>query len=165
MISPPCFVLWDGFPADIACIRCVQASFLEAGCELLDINVLTAQEIFGLERQLAGITQAIQDGGSDAGSFPVTDMGTAKGPACESCTGITPDNWDSQMEDCFEVTGVSRPIPRGREIVRLHLLRCTLRQLAGKIPGHQRKLVYPVINRLSQMICLAFGGNTCQKKH
>ena len=49
------------FPADIACIRCVQASFLQAGCELLDINVLTAQEIFGLERHLAGITQAIQD--------------------------------------------------------------------------------------------------------
>ena len=69
------------FPADIACIRCVQASFLQAGCELLDINVLTAQEIFGLERHLAGITQAIQDKGADAGSCPGTDMGTAKGPA------------------------------------------------------------------------------------
>lgn len=152
------------FPADIARIRCVQASFLQAGCELLDINVLTAQEIFELERQLAGISQAIQDGGAHVGSCPGADLGTAKSPACDSCTGITPDNWASQMEDCFEVTGFHAQSPRGREIVRLHRLRCELRALACTLPEDDKKTVNRIINRLSQMICLAFGGKTCQKK-
>ena len=132
-----------------AFIRTVQALLLQTGSDLLEINVLTAQEIFTLERRVAGLLKERP----------------AQGPECIGCAGITPDNWDCLLEDCFEVTGFHAQSPRGREIVRLHLLRCTLRQLAGKIPGHQRKLVYPVINRLSQMICLAFGGNTCQKKH
>ena len=91
-------------------------------------------------------------------------MGTAKGPACESCTGITPDNWDSQMEDCFEVTGFHAQSPRGREIVRLHRLRCELRVLAGMLPEDNKKTVNRIINRLSQMICLAFGGRHVKRR-
>ena len=106
------------YPLEEAIIRSVRARFLEAGASLLDMDVLAAREIFELERSLAGITQEMPD----------------SGPPWASCTGITQENRDSQLEDCFEVTGFHVQSPRGREIALLHCLRCELRILSCTLP-------------------------------
>lgn len=67
------------------------------------------------------------------------------------------------MPDCFEVTGFHAQSPRGREIVKLHILRCALREFAIHLPDEKKKTANQVINRLSQMICQTFGGKICQK--
>lgn len=136
-------------PEIAAAIASAQALFLQAGSDLLDVDVLTAQEIFELERHLAGLLKEQADGGRE----------------WVSCSAITLANKSCCLEDCFEVTGFHAQSPRGRELVRLHRLRCGLRELAYILPEHKKESLYPIINRLSQMICLAFGGKTCQRKH
>lgn len=131
-------------------IRCIQAMFLQAGIDLLPESVLTAQELFNLERALAAAA-------GSAGDCHFI-------PEFSACGGISRENAGELLPDCFEVTGFHAQSERGREIVRLHRLRCALRQLEPDLEPGQREIVHRVINRLSQMICTAFGGKTCQRK-
>lgn len=116
-------------------------------------NVLTAKELFELERALAVVEVAGENARENAGSAV----------KCAACEGIGPENAGELLEDCFEITGFHAQAERGREIVRLHGLRCALRQLEPVLPEEQRETTHRVINRLSQMICGAFGGKICQR--
>ena len=152
-------------------LRSVQAMFLQAGADLMAENVLTAKEIFELERVLAAVGAAgeiscqggnsCQSGNSCGESLSRPDAGSAV--KCAACGGIGPENAGELLEDCFEITGFHARAERGREIVRLHGLRCALRQLEPELMAGQRETVHRVINRLSQMICGAFGGTICQR--
>lgn len=130
-------------------IRTLQAEFLLAGSALLERDVLMAQELFELEQCLGRLANGEPE----------------EGPQCRNCTGITQDNWNVCQKDCFQVTGFHAQSSKGPEIVRLHLLRCRLRELKAQFGDENKEPVNRIINRLSQMICLAFGGNTCQKKN
>lgn len=152
-------------------LRSVQAMFLQAGADLMAENVLTAKEIFELERVLAAVGAAgeiscqggnsCQSGNSCGESLSRPDAGSAV--KCAACEGIGPENAGELLEDCFEITGFHARAERGREIVRLHGLRCALRQLEPELMAGQRETIHRVINRLSQMICGAFGGTICQR--
>ena len=134
-------------------LRSVRAMFLQAGADLMAENVLTAKEIFELERALAVVEVAGENARDNAGSAV----------KCAACEGIGPENARELLEDCFEITGFHAQAERGKEIVRLHGLRCALRQLEPVLPEGQRETAHRVINRLSQMICGAFGGKICQR--
>ena len=110
--------------------------------------MVTAGEVFELERLLAAAA---------AGDF-------TKEPEFPACTGINAENAGELLEDCFEVTGFHAQLEAGKEIVRLHGLRCELRCLEAELSGGRKRAVRIMINRLSQMICRALGGTTCQRK-
>lgn len=135
--------------------RSVQALFLQIGSELLDLDVLMAQEVFALERRL-----------NELASEPSASIQSGLEPEWVPCTGIRQENVETCLEDCFEITGFHAQTEKGRQIVRLHRLRCALRELelVPELSADRKKRLNRIINRLSQMICLAFGGKTCQKK-
>ena len=133
-------------------LKSAQAFFLESGLQFKEHDVLLAQRIFVMERCLAGLTMD-----EEISLLP-----------CQACTGICPDNFSEDMKDCFEITSFHVQSDRGMDIIRLHRMRCLLRELAPAVEqelgaGKIREL-HQVINGLSQLICQLFGGNTCQKK-
>ena len=134
--APDCFLLK---------LETLKAQFLEAGISLLDRDVLLAEQAFDLERKLSFVGKGAS---GDINQF-------------ESCTGFNKENQNEPYSDCFEITGFHAQSEKGREIVLLHRLRCCVRELVAEAG---EKNLYPVINRLSQMICLLYGGNTCQRK-
>ncbi|WP_312370531.1 hypothetical protein [Lachnoclostridium sp.] len=126
--------------------KTLQAQFLEAGLELLSRDVLLAQQVFDLERTL---------------SF-VGKVGRGEETTCKTCTGFHEGNMQESFEDCFEITGFHAQSEKGKEIVLLHRLRCNVRELAAEAENEN---LNPIINRLSQMICLEYGGKLCQRKN
>lgn len=133
-------------------LKSAQALFLETGLQFKEHDVLLAQRIFVMERCLAGLAAE-----EEMCLLP-----------CQACTGICPDNFSEDMEDCFEITSFHVQSDRGMDLIRLHRLRCLLRELGPFVEqelgdGKKREL-HQVINGLSQLICQLFGGNTCQKK-
>ena len=133
---------------ELLALRRAQSIFLSTGAELLDCSVVTAGEVFELERLLASAA---------AGDF-------TREPECSACTGINAENAGELLEDCFEVTGFHAQLEAGKEIVWLHGLRCELRCLEAELSGGRKRAVRTIINRLSQMICRAIGGTVCQRK-
>lgn len=125
--------------------KTLQAQFLEVGLELLSLDVLLAEEVFDLERKLSNLGK---EGREEESGF-------------KPCTGFHEDSLYEPSEDCFEITGFHAQSEKGKEIVLLHRLRCSTRELAAEA---DRENLNPVINRLSQMICLEYGGKTCQRK-
>lgn len=59
-------------------------------------------------------------------------------PECSACTGISAKNAGELLEDCFEVTGFHAQLEAGKEIVRLHGLRCELRCLEAELSGGRK---------------------------
>lgn len=125
----------------------IQADFLDAGLRLMERDPLAARELFELERALAEARA-----GREA-AFAFT-----------GCTGIPEAQCRKEQEDCFEITGFHAQSPNGITIITLHGLRCRLRELIPEIPENNRGGICKIINRLSQMICMAFGGKICQKQ-
>ena len=127
-------------------LETLKAQFLEAGISLLGMDVLLAEQVFDLERKL---------------SFVGKEASCELSPF-EPCTGFNKENQSQTFSDCFEITGFHAQSEKGREIVLLHRLRCLAKELAAEAG---EKNFNPVINRLSQMICLLYGGKTCQRKN
>ncbi|WP_143320274.1 hypothetical protein [Clostridium sp. HBUAS56010] len=125
--------------------KTLQAQFLEAGLVFMKRDVLLAEQVFDLERRLSFVGK--ESSGQES--------------LFQDCTGFDKENLHEPFEDCFEITGFHAQSEKGAEIVLLHRLRCCTRELAAET-GDKR--FYPVINRLSQMICMEYGGKTCQKR-
>lgn len=125
--------------------KTLQAQFLEVGLELLNRDVLLAEQVFDLERKLSDLGK---DGREEETRF-------------KPCTGFNEENLQAFSEDCFEITGFHAQSEKGKEIVLLHRLRCSTRELAAEAENEN---LNPVINRLSQLICLEYGGKLCQRK-
>jgi ethanolamine utilization cobalamin adenosyltransferase len=125
--------------------KTLQAQFLEAGLLLMERDVLLAQQVFDLERKL-----------SDVGKESTEEDNTI-----QVCTGFHKDNIKEPFDDCFDISGFHAQSEKGKEIVMLHRLRCSVRELAAEAGDNRFN---PVINRLSQLICLEYGGKACQRK-
>lgn len=125
------------------------AAFLQAGVDLLEMDVLMARELFGMEQYLSGL---------------LSGCGEVREPDHQACSGLTQENFDRDTGICFEVGGFHAQTEKGREIVKLHFLRCLLQEQEPWLSGSCRKGVNRIINRLSQMICRALGGTICQRK-
>ncbi|MDR1773150.1 MAG: hypothetical protein LBS02_21320 [Hungatella sp.] len=125
--------------------KTLQAQFLQAGLELLNRDVLLAEQVFDLERKLSDL-------GKEGREVEISPS---------PCTGFHKESFNQPYEDCFEITGFHAQSEKGKEILILHRLRCSVRELAAET---ENGILNPLINRLSQMICLEYGGKTCQRK-
>lgn len=145
-------------------INSVEALFLAIAEELLSKDVLLAQKIIGLKKSFSDIRNVL-DGGTPCDQL-----------ICEKCTGIHGDNFSDDLGDCFEITDFHIQLGKGKEIISLHRLRCALREMqvdiiesfGGCVENEQCQAVAvkvnQIINTLSQLICYAAGGETCQRK-
>jgi len=150
----------------LARIKTVEAEFLVAGAELLQLDVILSQKVMVLAKQISGLKEILlgKEGGAEL--------------SLTECTGIHKDNVHCEISDCFEITEFHMQMEKGKEIVMLHQLRCILREtdvsIAEKYQDtgseaddqlYQRvsAKINPVINTLSQLICIGFGGKTCQR--
>jgi ethanolamine utilization cobalamin adenosyltransferase len=146
-------------------MKSAEAIFLMAGEELLKGDQNLAQSVIELGKQFTAIRNAFNCGG------------TADSLCCKECTGINEKNFSQDLDDCFEITDEHIQLKKGRDIVLLHRLRCSLRELeagvlemaegrneeSGAIGDLVGKL-NQIINTLSQTICSVVGGKTCQRK-
>lgn len=145
-------------------MKSVETLFLLIAEELLSRDILLAQKIIGLKKCFTDIRKAI-DGGTLCQSL-----------TCEGCTGIKEDNFSQDLGDCFEITEFHIQLGKGKEIISLHRLRCSLREMQLDIEEAFENCndtkqcdevtgkVNQIINTLSQMICYTAGGETCQRK-
>lgn len=141
-----------------ACLKVTGALFLETASGLLERDPVMAQKVLELGDAFRDIRKMDEEGRS----FPPL--------ACAPCTGINEENFSTDVGECMEITGFHIQLPKGREILLLHRLRCQLYEVQvvllethctnKEIPER----VYQIINRISQMICVAFGGDGCQRK-
>lgn len=134
--------------------KLIQAYFLQAGVQMMDLNILDAQELFRMERMIADMVKG------EAGYRQRMEKSLA---ACV-CTGMDESSLTHYQEDCFEITDFHAQSPNGKIIVILHVLRCQLRESFHDCPENYQKEWNYIINRISQMICHVFGGEKCQKK-
>lgn len=115
------------------------ADFMLAGLDLLERDVALAKEVFLLGESLLDLKAALVE--------PL-EIG---GGQCQK-----------QEEDCFKISSFHALIPKGREILTLHRLRCKARELQLE---YADEYMASLVNRLSQMICIEYGENLCQKKN
>ncbi|MDU1412470.1 MAG: cobalamin adenosyltransferase [Clostridium sp.] len=145
-------------------LKTMEAVFLVTSSEILNEDIILAQSIISLGRKISNIRNAVE-GKSILETIP-----------CKPCTGITFDNFCNDIDDCFEVTEFHMQLEKSKEILKMHSLRCALREIepvvieayegnddefANKIIGN----VNSIINTLSQMICSTVGGIKCQRKN
>lgn len=154
----------------ISKIKSLEALFFLTEEELLRRDVCLAQSVITLSKQLTSVKNAIKS------KSPVDNL------SCSECTGINRNNFSEDMEDCFEISEFHIQLEKGREIILLHKLRCELNDLKLMVPDlyevNDDKLSQDVIssddivgkmnqivNSLSQLICLAFGGKKCLRQN
>ncbi len=132
--------------------------FLQTASELLDRDPVLAQKVLGLADNFNDIKQMNEEGKSFS-ALP-----------CTPCSGINQDNFSSDLGDCFAITGFHIQMAKGKEILLLHRLRCALYEFqVVLLETHCTNKEIPervnqIINTLHQMICIAFGGDGCQKQ-
>ena len=141
-----------------ACLKSTDSLFLLTACELMDRDPVMAQEVLQLGQTFDDIKR--MDG-----------EGKAFEPlVCTACSGINGDNFSNELGDCFDITSFHVQSAKGKEILLLHRLRCALYEVhVVLMETHCTNKAIPerinqIINRLNQMICIAFGGNGCQRK-
>lgn len=146
-------------------MKSIEALFLLTEQELLSRDVCLTQSVISLGKQFRAIRNA------------VNGKGTVDNLNCNECTGIKCGNYSEDLDDCFEIMEFHMQLDKGREIILLHRLRCTLYELIaaiqeqeeGKENGNEQFAdiigkIYQIINTLSQLICAAFGGKKCQRQ-
>lgn len=141
-----------------AALKSTYAVFLQTASELLDKDPVLAQKVLELGDNFNDIKKMHEEGKS----FPAL--------VCSPCSGINESNFSAELDDCFDISGFHIQIAKGKEILLLHELRCALCEFRvtlldihctnKEIPER----VNQIINQLHQLICVAFGGDECQRK-
>ena len=145
-------------------LKSIDSLFLLISEETIERDVFLAQEILKLGKQFSTIGQDIQSKGKAEKIFH------------KECSSICFDNCNNDIEDCFDINELHMRLEKGREILKLHHLRCEIREVEpivrevyqGDDKEHIRCeeiicQVNQVINCLSQMICSIVGGKECQR--
>lgn len=122
-------------------LQTICAAFLQAGVDLLETDILLAQEVFTLEQYLAKLSHGEELAGQ---------------PAHLVVNG--PDDGGDPRSSDLEINGFHAQTEKGREIVRLYYLKCLLLEQEPWLAGARREGVNSIISRLSQLICRALGG-------
>lgn len=144
-------------------LKTMEAMFLVTSSEVLNLDIILAQNILSLGRRISNIRHVIE-GKAVLESIPF-----------RPCTGIDLTCCMTEINDCFEVTDFHLNLEKSKEILKLHYLRCEIRELIydvleaydGKNEDLGNKIIENVnliINSLSQMVCTTVGGMKCQRK-
>ena len=145
-------------------LKSIDSLFLLISEETIERDVFLAQDILKLGKQFSTIGQDIQSKGKAEKIFH------------KECSSICFDNCNNDIEDCFDINELHMRLEKGREILKLHHLRCEIREVEsivrevyeGNDKEHMRceeiiGQVNQVINCLSQVICSIVGGKECQR--
>ena len=139
----------------------LKADFLLAAKEMLELDVCASQQLTGLYRQFAQLSQVAE------GKCDVPDLN------CSACTGITVENLSCCIGPCFEVTEFHMQMPKGKEMLILAKLRSEIdafdveaEELISDANLQQQftAKLNQIINSIAQMICAAMGGSECQRQ-
>ncbi|MGI6257681.1 MAG: hypothetical protein ACOYJU_06400 [Anaerovoracaceae bacterium] len=140
------------------CVDLIISHFLITGQELCQCDILLAKDVLDMGECLRELKTA------PTGS-PLVEI------QWQGCTGMTDEDKEKDLGDCFEITAFHVQMPKGREIVLLHRLRSQLRQCAVDLleleeaasKSRTEGRINLLINKLSRMICSAVGGTECQR--
>ena len=141
-----------------AALKSVDSLFLLTASELLDKDKCLAQEVLELGQNFDEIKQMDREGRSFE---PIP---------CKGCSCMNEGNFSSDLGECFEITSFHIQADKGKEILLLHRLRCALYEVQVVVMETHctnkciTERLNQIINRISQLICTAFGGNECQRK-
>lgn len=147
-------------------LKSMEAVFLVTSSEVLSGDILLAQNIIKLGKSISSIRNFIEG------------KGVIENPCLQECSGISNENFYEDIEDCFEITEFYMQFERSREILKLHVLRCLLREIEplvseaygeseeeNKVGKEIIRSMNSIINSLSQMICSTIGGKKCQRRN
>ncbi|MBN7774552.1 ethanolamine utilization protein [Clostridium aminobutyricum] len=145
-------------------LKSMEALFLLTGEDLISRDVLLAQNVIQLGKQFSSIKHTAEG------------KALAEYGCCKQCTGMNAENFCKDIDDCFDITEFHLHLEKSKEILRLHQLRCALREVEPVVmevyEGSESENVLceeiigqvnQIINCLSQMICAAIGGKECQR--
>ncbi|NMM65359.1 cobalamin adenosyltransferase [Clostridium sp. P21] len=144
-------------------LKSIEATFLVTSSEILKEDIILAQNIISLGRKISNIRSVVEG------------KGTLEPIYCRECTGMNSLNFTTEIEDCFEITEFHMQLDKSSAILKIHVLRCALRELHFEIIDTYKnddndlkdrimKNINSIINSLSQLICSAVGGKQCQRK-
>lgn len=142
-------------------LRSVEAKFLVTSSEILEEDIILAQNITNLGRKISKIRNAI-DGKGTIETIEKSDRNNEN-----LLTSIV------EIEEYFEITEFHMQLKNSSTILKMHTLRCNLVELQFEIletyENEEEALkisitnsVNLVINSLSQLIESAVGGKECQ---
>ncbi|MEW9095991.1 MAG: cobalamin adenosyltransferase [Clostridiaceae bacterium] len=145
-------------------LKSVEALFLVTSSDILNEDIILAQNIIALGKKITNIRKFIE-GKSQLESL-----------SCQECAGINSTNFYDGIDDCFEITEFYVQLEKSKEILKLHTLRCVLHELDpyvievyeeddNNLGKEVIKNINSIINSLSQMICSIIGGKRCQRNN
>jgi ethanolamine utilization cobalamin adenosyltransferase len=145
-------------------LKSMEAVFLVTSSEILKEDIILAQNIINLGRKISNIRNVVDE------------KGTLEPIYCKECTVMNLSNFTTELDDCFEITEFHMQLEKSNAILKMHTLRCALRELQFEIidtyqnddDSLKNKIMEnlnSIINLLSQLICSAVGGKECQRKN
>lgn len=144
-------------------LKSIEATFLVTSSEILREDIILAQNVISLGRKISNIRNVVEG------------KGTLEPIYYKECTGMNSLNFTTELEDCFEITEFHMQLNKSSAILKIHVLRCALRELHFQIIDTYENddddlknriinNINSIINSLSQLICSAVGGKQCQRK-
>lgn len=146
-------------------LKSAEVQFLLTAEEFVTKDVLLAQNLVSLSKCLIEMEHLLK------GQLP------SEKNWCKNCTGITQENVDKEMEECFHISEFHMQLENGKQILQLDQLRWLIREIEPmflevyekeEITEMQCKELIgnlnTLINSLSQLICISVGGKECQRK-
>lgn len=149
----------------LAKISSLEAVFFLSIEEILDRDIVLAQEITELSKSITKIKKSLKTK-TLLESFEF-----------DECLGIKKDESLQELEFCFDITDFHIQLKGGKDILILHRLRCLLGEIEPvilelceyneediKLYQNISGNINQIINILSQKICCIVGGGKCQRK-
>lgn len=144
-------------------LKSMEATFLVTSSEILKEDIILAQNIVNLGKKISNIRTVVEG------------KGTLEPIYCRECTGINSSNFTTELDDCFEITEFHMQLEKSNSILKMHALRCAVRELQFEVidtyknddEDLKNRIIInfnSIINSLSQLICTAVGGKECQKR-
>lgn len=138
-------------------LKSAYAAFLCCCEQILDSDVLIAQKIVDLSKSFKEIL--------------TLELEQELIIECPSCLNENEKHFD--QGDCFEINEFHAQLKKGKVIVKLNHIRSLLREIepialmcfsdSNELINYKISKINQIINVLSHLICLAVGGDRCQR--
>ena len=148
-------------------------------CEAADskkdsLAIVITSQIIETDIEIAG---QMSKAGHEFGRIKtlLTDGAADLNISFEGCTGMDKDHFGKDLGNCFDITDFYIQSPNGKIIVQMNALRAKIRAMrisvaealsADREEKRQEAVteaVNQIINKLSQLICMAAGVKTCRR--
>lgn len=144
-------------------VEVLEAEFLVITSQIIETDIEIAGQMSKAGHEFGRIKTLLTDGAADLNiSF-------------EGCTGMDKDHFGKDLGNCFDITDFYIQSPNGKIIVQMNALRAKIRAMrisaaealsTDKEEKRQEAVteaVNQIINKLSQLICMAAGVKTCRR--